>query len=70
MPECDPKISNEFVVRLANYLGWAFELQGIARRKYSDSSAGSDEPDDSDEELQPDPNDVLDRLMEHLGLDG
>ena len=71
MPKCDPKISDEFVVRLANYLSQALEFQGIARRKYSDSSAGSDESNKEDEELQPDPNDVLDRAVEYLDdLDG
>ena len=45
MPECDPKIGDKFVARLANYLGWALELKDIAKR---DIYAGSDEPGDED----------------------
>ena len=42
MPKCDRKTSDEFV---ANYLGRALELQGIARCKHSDSFAGSNGSD-------------------------
>ena len=38
MPKRDRRTSDEFV---ANYLGRALELQGIARCKHSDSFAGS-----------------------------
>ena len=62
MPECDPKISDEFVARLANYLGPALELQNVAKRKLSVSSAGSDDSGEEDADVQLDPEDVARQL--------
>ena len=62
MPECDPKISDEFVARLTNSLGPALELQNVARRKLLDSSAGSDDPGEEDVDVQLNPRDVARQL--------
>ena len=53
MPECDPKIGDNFVAQLANYLCCSLEIEGIAKSEYSDSSAGSGEPGDEDAEVRP-----------------
>ena len=60
MPGCDPKIGDKFVARLANYLGWALELKGIAKHKYSGGSAYSD---DEDAEVRSNCRDVIRRAM-------
>ena len=48
MPECDLKISDEFVARLANHLCPALELRYAAGRMLSDSSAASGDPGEED----------------------
>ena len=44
MPNCKPEIGDEFALHLTNCLGHALEHEGIAKRRYSGSSAGSNEP--------------------------
>ena len=48
MPNCEPEIGDEFTLRLTNYLSHALEHEGIPKRRYSDSSAGSSESDKGD----------------------
>ena len=48
MPNCKPEIGDEFALHLTDYLSHALEHEGIAKRRYSDSSAGSNEPGNVD----------------------
>ena len=53
MPKCEPEIRDKFALHLADYLGRALEHEGIPRRGYSDSSAGTDESNKANEEDGP-----------------
>ena len=67
MPNCGPEISKEYVSHLSNYLVNALEVRGIARRRNSDSSAGSMESDNESEE---DPSDTKELEKSRLTMAG
>ena len=60
MPDCKPEIGDEFALHLADHLGHALEHEGIAKRRYSDSSAGSNEFDIVTEEDTSDAEEMMD----------
>lgn len=58
MPKCGPEIRDEFASHLVKYLANALQVRGIARRRYSDSSAGTMESDGESEEDPSDPEEL------------
>ena len=63
MPECDLRISDEFVARLANHLRPVLELRYAAGRRLSDSSAASGDPGEEDADVQPDSSDATRQMV-------